>query len=482
MGRGHGADVSPKVAECRHAGRCLCDNKGQRTRLLAKSFGLMLGKKLEKGSDLRESYVKANLVCRIQSTGTDIWFHLSFLNFSTRRGTMLRLQPIVDGPRHMLAAASGRIALSADMPELRLDTLWDLFDDPNLATVWSCEFLELASTDRVVDDGFLPGDVLAEAMQPPQCCVFWRPGVRRQRRRRSLHDGLAGGPPGGRQPSSRRFGGVRRPRTPLGFEEACPDSGSASEEGHGVTDTDFAQLAIEDMEDHDGVDLQEELGDILMGAMAMLEGVEEEDEGQSDDDNCALFGEGPMQDDAGILDPPAPPTPPAHAPEDGCFEMPVTVAPEEAPAAAIVAAAAAAPAATAAPRAPLVMRAPRGDSWARWPVPGLDGAWLVWDENRRSMGAHCSAPGHHMCRLNRVVKKRPVAFLICWLRAGGDHADRISHLQAARTGSLGSDVVSLERRQATRNWLRNQATLEGALQLEDPAEAGEPEEPVRVYV
>lgn len=128
--------------------------------------------------DLRESYVKANLVCRIQSTGTDIWFHLSFLNFSTRRGTMLRLQPIVDGPRHMLAAASGRIALTADMPELRLDTLWDLFDDPNLATVWGCEFLELASTDRVVDDGFLPGDVLAEAMQPPQCCVFWRPGVR----------------------------------------------------------------------------------------------------------------------------------------------------------------------------------------------------------------------------------------------------------------------------------------------------------------
>jgi hypothetical protein len=52
-----------------------------------------------------------------------------------------------------------------------------------------------------------------------------------------------------------------------------------------------------------------------------------------------------------------------------------------------------------------------GAPWRRWPIPGFgDSEFVLDDKNgpgRLSIAIHCKCPGHKLCRVNRVLRKRP---------------------------------------------------------------------------
>jgi hypothetical protein len=107
----------------------------------------------------------------------------------------------------------------------------------------------------------------------------------------------------------------------------------------------------------------------------------------------------------------------------------------------------------------------------------VPGAYLVYDATRDSFGAHCSVRAHGTCRLNRQCKKLPLAFLVEWLRRGGDCASRLQHKDMYREYSPGQRL-GLEARLATRGIVQADPGLAGARDLEarhrDPFEPLEP--------
>ena len=70
-----------------------------------------------------------------------------------------------------------------------------------------------------------------------------------------------------------------------------------------------------------------------------------------------------------------------------------------------------------------------GAPWPKFKLPDGLGS-LVWDYHANSLGAHCNAPGHKLCRINKKLKFRPVGYLLAWLRAGKNPAikDKKSHM------------------------------------------------------
>lgn len=114
-----------------------------------------------------------------------------------------------------------------------------------------------------------------------------------------------------------------------------------------------------------------------------------------------------------------------------------------------------------------------GNPWPTFDVPGM--GKLVFDEVARSFGAHCSL--HPTCRVNRVVAKRPIGYLVAWLRDGTRHTSRAGHF-AARMERADGQALSLANRQAARNFALSLPSLSGALELEAPAPQGGPLEPL----
>ena len=107
------------------------------------------------------------------------------------------------------------------------------------------------------------------------------------------------------------------------------------------------------------------------------------------------------------------------------------------------------------------------------------------DSKNRSLNAHCNCltpPNDHRtpsmpeCRMNRVMKKAPLGFLIAWLRAGPRCRDRQAHV-AHRLS------ISKEERTAARQWLEGQPALRPLLEEEAgalDATVGEVREPERI--
>ena len=103
--------------------------------------------------------------------------------------------------------------------------------------------------------------------------------------------------------------------------------------------------------------------------------------------------------------------------------------------------------------------------WPNWQI-GEFGA-LVLDASKGSLGAHCSRHGGSTCRANKVIKRKPLGFLVAWLMAG--HSDphcNTCGLHADKKDRIRSDVSYADRVRA-RNWLlERRAAFEDLLDLE----------------
>ena len=67
-----------------------------------------------------------------------------------------------------------------------------------------------------------------------------------------------------------------------------------------------------------------------------------------------------------------------------------------------------------------------GVPWNSWDVPM--GGRIVYDQRARSLGAHCPAHGS-LCRINQVLKKRPLGYLGAWLNLAYACGDKDEHMQ-----------------------------------------------------
>lgn len=113
-----------------------------------------------------------------------------------------------------------------------------------------------------------------------------------------------------------------------------------------------------------------------------------------------------------------------------------------------------------------------GDPWNHISFPG---GKLVFDPFRMSYGAHC--PAHPSCRVNRVVSKRPIGFLVAWLSAADSYADAKAHRQA-KTRSAPGEPVCLERRQLCHDYFKELPGSAEWLAREPPCDGQE--EPDRI--
>ena len=60
--------------------------------------------------------------------------------------------------------------------------------------------------------------------------------------------------------------------------------------------------------------------------------------------------------------------------------------------------------------------APPNTKWPTFAVPG--GGWLVFNEKGGSYAAHCHLHGASQCRINKVLTKQPIPYLLKWLEDG----------------------------------------------------------------
>lgn len=96
----------------------------------------------------------------------------------------------------------------------------------------------------------------------------------------------------------------------------------------------------------------------------------------------------------------------------------------------------------------------RGAPWRAWAI-GTYG-WIVLDEVRGSLGAHCNIRCHGFCRANKTLKRFPLGYLVAWLRAGHGEGIRTrrDHVQ------LQERLLSVDgwsERQRAREWLTGRA-------------------------
>jgi hypothetical protein len=118
-----------------------------------------------------------------------------------------------------------------------------------------------------------------------------------------------------------------------------------------------------------------------------------------------------------------------------------------------------------------------GAPWSEWIIPGF--GKVVYDEGERQLGAHCGCREHRPCRINKVLAKRPLGYLVGWLRIGHLYPNHALH-DAAKTQQNPGQVLDLAARLAARRFLEEDPLYANLLALEPPPELGLPVEPLRV--
>ena len=93
---------------------------------------------------------------------------------------------------------------------------------------------------------------------------------------------------------------------------------------------------------------------------------------------------------------------------------------------------------------------------------------LVYDVAAGHLTAHCRYCDHGVCRLSRVLRKRPIGFLVAWLLDGHSHATQQEHLAAKRAVGEG-EALDFEHRQDARELVRGLTDLGPLLLLESEA-------------
>jgi hypothetical protein len=104
--------------------------------------------------------------------------------------------------------------------------------------------------------------------------------------------------------------------------------------------------------------------------------------------------------------------------------------------------------------------AKRGEAWPSWGIPGTGGGTLVFDKSNNSMAAHCGL--HRLCRVNRVLRKKPLGFLVSFLKCSHKYDSKDAHFKARKIDAdTGPGQRILERA-----WLSEQPLLQEPQVLE----------------
>jgi hypothetical protein len=114
----------------------------------------------------------------------------------------------------------------------------------------------------------------------------------------------------------------------------------------------------------------------------------------------------------------------------------------------------------------------QGEAWQIFHLPEV--GKLVFDPFSNSYGAHCNQPGHKQCRINRVVGKRPIGYLVAWLLDGERHATAAQHKSAKMERDVGQPL-SVQKRMDARAWFCSLQNSEEFLVREPDAPDGEME-------
>ena len=85
-----------------------------------------------------------------------------------------------------------------------------------------------------------------------------------------------------------------------------------------------------------------------------------------------------------------------------------------------------------------------------------------------SLAAYCRGHGHGQCKVNRVLRKRPVGYLVAWLLDGCNHASKEQHI-ASRHCRGEDSALSYERRRDARDLINGMPALAKVLDLERQA-------------
>lgn len=117
-----------------------------------------------------------------------------------------------------------------------------------------------------------------------------------------------------------------------------------------------------------------------------------------------------------------------------------------------------------------------GDDGAPWEAIAFSEGKLVFDPYRLSYGAHCKE--HRGCKINRVLSKRPVGYLVAWLVASDQYGTEAEH-KAAKSLSGPGQPLSLQCRQDARSYFASLPGAQAWLDREGPPKDGE-DEPRRV--
>ena len=96
-----------------------------------------------------------------------------------------------------------------------------------------------------------------------------------------------------------------------------------------------------------------------------------------------------------------------------------------------------------------------------------DTGTIVYDVAAGNLTAYCRC-NHGMCRLSRVLWKRPIGFLVAWLLDGHNHATQEQHRAAKRAVGEG-EAMDFQHRQGARELVRGLPDLGPLLLLESEA-------------
>ena len=99
-----------------------------------------------------------------------------------------------------------------------------------------------------------------------------------------------------------------------------------------------------------------------------------------------------------------------------------------------------------------------GEAWPSFTLPDEIGS-IVFDPFRISYGAHCQR--HKGCRINKVCKKQPLGYLVCWLLSADQFPNAASHKAATHKDAMkqADSPLRWQTRSEARVWF---CTLDGS--------------------
>lgn len=502
-----------RVSDCRAAGFCMCDERGNMLRAFVARWKVRLSAALAKGAPARSLFDTGVLLLRllpsadlpavIEDDGGGFWFHCSHANLSAGRFTLTALDASMESSRASVCLPRGLIPLEArcygDPPTLALCSLWLAADDIDLTGRWYMHFYKLHQGQSVITYGeFSPGkQLLAEGVVGLDPGFVWGQLARRRRGSQGgrVQGALLGrGAPGeaaveegddGMPPI--QDGLVSDVDDPDGAEESLPDEVEELlrevDEFFDLEGTGLAHMQIDDWRPSEEDDDESSEG----AAAAFGAHMPSSPEGapaacpplaEASASSGATTGDGAVSAMQGCLVLP----PAASSSSVGPFptplpppRLPATSAPAVAP-----------ESAQPAPRRGTGVgvsadgsRRPHDTYYVDVRGDGL--CFLKHDARLQILSAHCRHPSHgNLCRVNRTLRTRgtkpaqgrPGGMLLAWLACAGDFPDQTSHHQAAAGGTQagGAEPLSFATRSKWRAWAAQHAPAFSVFLAEHEAE------------